>query len=264
MKDEIQDKREKFATEKESNVEETLDIDTPESLEDPIQDDNEEKDEIEVTQNLNFNFVPYNESIVITGSQGSGKSYLANTLLQNLHGVNVFVWDFNHAFHDSRSVLVNHLDEMIEMFNEYKQGKFILQDFDKEEPQFRRFCKYAFSKGNCVVIIDEAHNYVTKQKILKEYNQLILSGRPRGISVISISTRPATLPNNVLTNAKHVVAFRLNIESDVKFLESWMGSEVWQLVAKNKRSKHQDMPEIPEHSFFYRNHDESIGQIGKV
>jgi hypothetical protein len=43
-----------------------------------------------------------------------------------------------------------------------------------------------------------------------------------------------------------------------------MGSEVWQLVAKNKRSKHQDMPEIPEHSFFYRNHDESIGQIGKV
>jgi DNA helicase HerA-like ATPase len=63
------------------------------------------------------------------------------------------------------------------------------------------------------VMIDEVHAYyVTKQKILKEYNDLILSGRPRGISVISISTRPASLPNNVLTNAKHVFTFRLNIE----------------------------------------------------
>jgi len=249
-----------------SNDDKALDIDHPETdpNSDKDDDENENENEIEVTQNLNFNFVPYNESIVITGAQGSGKSYLANTLLQNLHGVNVFVWDFNHAFHDSRSVLVNHLDEMTEMFREYKQGKYILQDYDKEENQFRRFCKFAFHTGNCVVIIDEAHNYVTKQKILKEYNQLILSGRPRGISVISISTRPATLPNNVLTNAKHVFAFRLNIESDVKFLESWMGSGVWQLVGADKRSKHQDLPEIPEHSFYYRNHEESDGQVGKV
>ena len=139
-----------------------------------------------------------------------------------------------------------------------------MQDFNKEENQFRKFCKYAFNKGNCVLIIDEVHAYVTKQKILKEYNDLILSGRPRGVSVISVSTRPASLPNNVLTNAKHVFTFRLNIESDVKFLEGWLGSEVWQVVQQNKRMKHKDLPELPEHSFFYRNMDEHEGQIGKV
>ena len=32
-------------------------------------------------------------------------------------------------------------------------------------------------------------------KTIQEYNDLVLSGRPRGISVISISTRPASLPN---------------------------------------------------------------------
>jgi nicotinamide riboside kinase len=89
----------------------------------------------------------YNEDIVITGSKGSGKSYLANTFLQNLHGVNVFVWDFNHAFHDSRSIVFHHLDEMIEMFDEVKRGKYILQDYNKEENQFKRFCKYAFKKA---------------------------------------------------------------------------------------------------------------------
>ena len=239
-----------------------LDIDHSET--DPKEETDETEKEIEVTQNLDFNFIPYNESIVITGSQGSGKSYLANTLLQNLHGVNVFVWDFNHQFHDSRAVVVHHLEEMIEMFDEVKKGKYILQDFNKEENQFRKFCKYAFSKGNVVVIIDEAHIYLSKQKILQEYNELILSGRPRGISVISLSTRPAALPNNCLTNAKHVFTFRLNIESDVKFLESWLGSEVWQVVQQNKRMKHKDLAELPEHSFFYRNMDEHEGQIGKV
>ena len=241
-----------------------LDIDHPVNDSDPNDELDETENEIEVTQNLDFNFVPYNEDVVITGSKGSGKSYLANSFLHNLHGGNDFGWDFKHQFHDSRAVGVHHLDEMIEMFDEVKRGKYILQDFNKEENQFRKFCKYAFSKGNVVVLIDEVHAYVTKQKILKEYNDLILSGRPRGISVISVSTRPASLPNNVLTNAKHVFTFRLNIESDVKFLEGWLGSEVWQVVQQNKRMKHQDLPELPEHSFFYRNMDEHEGQIGKV
>ena len=251
-------------SEENPNDDTALDTDHPNVDSDPKDETDESEKEIEVTQNLDFNFVPYNEDICITGSKGSGKSYLANTLLQNLHGVNVFVWDFNHQMHDSRAIIVHHLDEMIEMFDEVKRGKYILQDFNKEEAQFRKFCKYAFSKGNVVVMIDEVHAYVTKQKIIKEYNDLILSGRPRGISVISISTRPASLPNNVLTNAKHVFTFRLNIESDVKFLEGWLGSEVWQVVQQNKRMKHKDLAELPEHSFFYRNMDEHEGQIGKV
>ena len=68
----------------------------------------------------------------------------------------------------------------------------------------------------------------------------------------------------MLTNAKHVFTFRLNLESDVKFLEGWLGSEVWQVVQQNKRMKHKNLPELPEHSFFYRNMDEHEGYIGKI
>jgi len=233
-------------------------------IEDSTQD-NQENEELEaIHTNLDFSFVAYNEDIAICGAKGSGKSYLANTLLQSLHGVNVIVWDYNSQFHDSRSMVFHNLKEMIEVWNTAKRGKYILQDYDLSEENFRRFCKFIFQTGNIVVIIDEVHAYTTKMKILKEYNDLILSGRPRGISVISISTRPASLPNNVLTNAKHVFTFRLNLESDVKFLEGWLGSEVWQVVQKNKRMKHQDLPEVPEHSFYYRNMDESEGYIGKI
>ena len=113
-------------------------------------------------------------------------------------------------------------------------------------------------------MIDEAHMFVSKMRILKAYNNLILSGRPRGISVISISSRPANLPNNALTNARHSFAFRLNLESDVKFLESWLGSQAWELLPPDQRKKNLDAPQIEEHSFYYRDTLAPSGVIGKV
>ena len=89
-----------------------------------------------------FNFTAYNEDIAILGSKGSGKSYLANELLQNLHGINVYVWDFNHQFHDSRSILFHDLADMTKTIEEAGNHTIhcILQDYNKEEQQFRKFC----------------------------------------------------------------------------------------------------------------------------
>ena len=146
----------------------TLDIDKPPENSDPIDDDTKDDKEIQIKQNLDFNFVVYNEDIVITGAKGSGKSYLANTILQILHGCSVWVWDFNHQFHDSRSIVFHDLDEMLETYDEVgKRGKYILQDYNKEEKQFKRFCRAAFKRGNVVLLIDEVHSYTTNKKFSK-------------------------------------------------------------------------------------------------
>ena len=82
--------------------------------------------------------------------------------------------------------------------------------------------------------------------------------------MICISSRPASIPNNVLSNTSHVFAFRLNLESDVEFLESYVGSEVWQLMNKDKRKKMKDLPELEKHTFYYRDMDETSCVIGKI
>lgn len=237
--------------------------------EDPKQIPAEEKDVTDEQQpvqalDFNFNFIAYEEKIAILGASGSGKSYLANSILKSLNNITVWVYDFNHQFHSSKAMLFHDLTEMLGYYDSAHRGHYILQPFDNSEDTFNEFCNAAFRRGNIVCILDEAHSFVTKQKILKPYNNLILSGRPRGISVISISSRPASLPNNVLSNCKHVFAFRLNLESDIEFLESYLGSEVWQLMPKDKRKRLRDLPELPEHSFYYRDMDLPQGAIGKV
>jgi len=156
------------------------------------------------------------------------------------------------------------LTKMLELSDQAKRGHYILQPHDNSENTFRRFCEEGFKRGNLVLMMDEAHSFLTKQKQLKEFNNIILSGRPRGISCITISSRPASLPNNVLTNAKHVFAFKLNLETDIKFLEGFLGSDVWILMPQDKRHKLKDEADLPEHTFFYRDMDTDRGVIGKV
>tara|TARA_R110000751_G_scaffold307001_1_gene427023 strand:+ start:253 stop:1005 length:753 start_codon:yes stop_codon:yes gene_type:complete len=216
------------------------------------------------SQTLDFNFIAYEEKITIVGASGSGKSYLANEIMKSLHGVSVWVYDFNFQFHSSKAIVFNDLDKLLEVYDTAKRGHYILQPHDNSEETFKRFNAEAFKRGNLVLVEDEVHTWLSKQRVIKEFNQVILSGRPRGISVISISSRPASLPNNVLSNSKHVFAFKLNLESDIKFLEGFLGSDVWILMPKDKRHKLQDEAELPEYTFFYRDMDTSQGRLGKI
>ena len=213
---------------------------------------------------LNFNFIAYDEKIVIVGASGSGKTYLANEIMKGLNGISVWVFDPNYQFHSSRAMVFHDLSEMLKVYDSAKKGHYILQPHDSSEHTFRRFNAEAFKRGNLVLIEDEIHNWLSKQKVLKEFNQVILSGRPRGISVISISSRPASCPNHILSNVKHVFAFKLNLESDVKFLEGYLGNDVWILMPPDKRARLKDEPALEKYTFFYRDMDLDHGVLGKV
>ena len=184
--------------------------------------------------------------------------------MKSLNGISVWVYDFNFQFHSSRAMVFHDMNELLKVYDSAKRGHYILQPYDNSENTFRRFCSEGFKRGNLILVMDEAHSFLTKQKQLKEFNNIILSGRPRGISCVTLSSRPSSLPNNVLSNAKHVFSFKLNLESDVKFLEGYLGEDVWILMPPDKRHKLKDEAELPEHTFFYRDMDKSEGVIGKV
>lgn len=220
-------------------------------------------------QGFDFSFTAFDQDIVIVGQKSSGKSYLANTLMKSLNGISVWVYDFNAQFSSSRAMVFHDLNELLEVYDSASRlgtgrGHYILQPFENSEETFRRFNSEAFKRGNLVLIQDEIHSFCTKQKIIKEFNNNILSGRPRGISMVSISSRPASCPNNVLSNSRHVFAFALNLESDLKFLESYLGHDVWILMPPDKRKRLKEEPALEPHTFYYRDMNENTGELGKV
>jgi len=215
-------------------------------------------------QTLDFQFICYDQDITILGAKSSGKSYLANQIMKSLNGISVWVYDFNFQFHSSRAMVFHDMTELLKVYDTAKRGHYILQPHNNSLETFKQFCSEGFKRGNLCLFMDEAHSFLTKLKQLKEFNDIILSGRPRGISCVTLSSRPSSLPNNVLSNAKHVFAFKLNLESDVKFLEGYLGEDVWILLPRDKRHKLKDEAELPEHTFFYRDMDKSEGVIGKV
>ena len=218
---------------------------------------------------IEFNFEAYNSDCVIVGQKASGKSYLANVLLRGMQNLNVIVYDFNHQFHNSRAVVMNTIEDTFQVFDKMGGGQIIFQPFDKSQNTFNRFCSEIFQRHNIVVILDECHQYMSKMSIPKPYNDLILSGRPRGISVISISSRPQNLPSNTLTNARHIFAFHLGLESDLLYLQNWLGSQVWALIEPDQRPKRirekiGDIPRAEQHTFFYRDTNANEGIFGKI
>ena len=70
MKDESENSKVNDEEPTTTSQDDTKDIDHPNVDSDPKDETNESEKEIEVTQNLDFNFVPYNEDVVITGSKG--------------------------------------------------------------------------------------------------------------------------------------------------------------------------------------------------
>ena len=93
---------------------------------------------------LNFNFIAYDEKIVIVGASGSGKTYLANQIMKGLNGISVWVYDPNFQFHSSRAMVFNDLAEMLKVYDQAKRGHYILQPHDGTEHTFRRFNAEAF------------------------------------------------------------------------------------------------------------------------
>ena len=91
---------------------------------------------------------------------------------------------------------------MLEVSDQAKRGHYILQPHDNSENTFRRFCEEGFARGNLVLMMDEAHSFLTKQKQLKEFNNIILSGRPRGISCITISIKTSITSQQCLNKCK--------------------------------------------------------------
>jgi len=212
-----------------------------------------------LSEEINFNYSPFEENVIVVGGAGRGKTTRAKWILTQISNLPYGVYDYNYLF--------NGFGKIIHKIEEIKREQFIFQPIDRSYNTFISFCNkifYGSQRGelaNMVIFFDELHQYLTKQRVCEQYNQIIMTARNYGISTVNISTRPATIPNTTLSNSIHCFAYGLSNFGDIVWLRDYIGDKAWLLLSRDKRTQLKEEKELTKHSCIYRNQLEPESQI---
>jgi len=199
------------------------------------------------------------QHIAILGKTGSGKTYAAKGVVENIlrEGGRVCVIDPTGAWHGLRSSATGksagfpvvifgganadlplgaaHGEAMAEIIGTSSTPAIIDTSLMRVGERTRFFADFADAmvrknKGPLHLVIDEAHLFAPQGKVndpqsgamLHAANNLVSLGRSRGLRIILITQRPAKLHKDSLTQVETLVALRLIAPQDRKAVEEWI------------------------------------------
>lgn len=214
-----------------------------------------------MSEEIIFNYSPFDEDVVIVGGKGRGKSerakWLKATQIPNIPSI---MYDYNNIF--------SNFGTIARRPSEIFRGDVIYQGLDRTMKGFVEFCNRVFygsqsgELANMVLFVDELHQYYkNKQTVVPEFENIVATARNYGISGVYLSTRPAAIPNTVLSNAQHCFAYGLANEGDISWLHGYIGEKAWLLVPPDKRKKLTDEKMLTKHSCIYRNQMHPYSQM---
>ncbi len=207
---------------------------------------------------FNFKYQPFEHDITMIGEGGTGKTYLAEKLLINqaLRNIPLAVWDPQDEFGTKHGKLDG--VEIVRSVEEVPYGRSICKPESKSPELFDKWCAKINSWTNIVCIVDEAHFFVGKFKIKSQnFREIILGGRPRGITYVAIGRRPADIHNSILSDAEHIFCFYMDLPTDVAYMAKWIGPQVWKFQPQENRpttlpESIRNAPMLPPHWFLHK------------
>lgn len=207
---------------------------------------------------INFKWQIFYENVAILGMQGDGKTTICRQLLDDIPDVPRIIWASQRPkeHYEGYGDFVNNIDELGRGFFVYT-GEYT-------EKNFIKFLNKVHSLHDILIVIDDAHEWCSKQFLPPEWKNLILSGRNRGIHTIFLSPFPNSLHNTILGSCAHYYCFRFTLKSHIEWVkENVFGDQAWILLDRNKRLK--DDPsfpdQLPKRSYLYRNMNETENQL---
>lgn len=214
-----------------------------------------------VVSKPSFNWKPLEEDIFITGKKGEGKTSRCKRILDLIPNLAYWIWSPQRPIENYGSY-----GHIVRNINQMQFGHYVYAGEDWSDESFVRFLRRAFTQmRNIVLVLDDIHERTTKQSIIKELRNLVLSGRNRGISSIFITTSPKSIPNYILGNVSHVFAYQMVLESDIEWLQkNLLGPDAWILIPKDKRkifNSSEDVDVLPKYSYVYRNQFDVESQV---
>lgn len=149
---------------------------------------------------------------------GTGKSYKVKQLIKN--DTRLVIWD---SLADYHGAAVSDWPRMIKILKMKKFRVAFRPSFKRMEADFDRFCRIAWAVGNMRVVAEELNKVTKPSHAPPSWREITSRGRHRGLRIIGVSQRPASVDKDFFSMATEIYAGRLTYTPDRKSLAPMLG-----------------------------------------
>ncbi len=160
--------------------------------------------------------------ILILGQRGSGKSYLAKSMLKEYN--RYLVYDTLGEY--EQGVFFNKLDDLKEFWLKVYQDNFrLIYQPTIPRADFDEVCDLVYACGDMLFLVEEIDSFCSAQDISLPFANITQRGRHKDITLIGVSQRPFGINRLITSQAKEVYSFLHREPRDVEYLKFFIGSE---------------------------------------
>jgi len=202
---------------------------------------------------IDINIELYQENIGFLGMQGSGKTHLARKFLDRYPRVPRLIV--------SPQKPREHFGEYgypINKISEIENNRAMLWTGDFTQNTFDSICDRISNEiTDMLFVVDDCHEYCTKQQISSSWERVIQSKRNDGIFGMYLTPAPNRVNPTILQSLKHIFAFRMGSYSQVEWMQkNYFHNDAWILLEKRLRKdppeQHADIEYLAKGSYIYR------------
>lgn len=175
----------------------------------------------------NFETIPTNKHVLICGTTGTGKSYLAEQYLKGYKYVikldtkdetserrrkGLSPWE---GLTEGKDFLVT--SDITELDN-IETDKIIFNPgyYEQTEDLFNQFFDWVFLRENTIVWIDEVMGLANAHRMPRSLLRIYTQGRSKNVGLWACSQRPKGIPSIILANSDYYFIFNMNNINDRK------------------------------------------------
>jgi len=178
---------------------------------------------------INLEIELYQENIGMLGMQGSGKTHFARKFLDMYPRVPRLIVSPQKA--------MQHFGDYgypINKISEIDNDRAMIWTGDFTMNIFKAICNRISNEiSDMMFLVDDCHEYCTKQQIPSEWERVIQSKRNDGIFGVYLSPAPNGIHNTILQSLKHIFAFRMQSYSQVEWMQkNYFHNDAWILLEK--------------------------------
>ena len=162
---------------------------------------------------------------LIFGKRGTGKSYLANKLIEREKHLVVF--DTLSEYESGVVFDAEAAEQFREFWRHVYRGNFrlIYRPLNPDQ-EIDDIAELVFALGDMTFLVEEVDCYCTSWQISEAFAHIVQRGRHKNISLIGVTQRPYGIHRLLTSQAKEIYVFGTNEPRDREYLKLLLGEQI--------------------------------------